>query len=107
MSSSKKVQTKTNRFVALDDDVDMKEVDYIVYDANGNIDMFATCPLIKELDDAIKSGKSWYDIIYEHQDQIKYQSGWNTVEKQLPKKRKRSPNSSNKSTNPSKKPRYN
>lgn len=98
--------TKTNRFVALDNDVDMKNDDSIVYDSDGNIDIFATCPLIKELDDAIKNGKSWYDIIYEHEDAIKYQSGWNVVQNQLPKKRKRTSNSPNALRNPAKKPRH-
>ncbi len=98
--------TKTNRFVALDDEVDMKNDNYIVYDSDGNIDMFATCPLIKELDDAIKSGKSWYDIIYEHEDAMKYQTGWNVVQNQLPKKRKRTSNSPNAQHNPTKKARY-
>ncbi len=36
----------------------------ILYDNNGNMDIEAMLPEYKELSDALKSGKSWYDIMY-------------------------------------------
>jgi hypothetical protein len=36
----------------------------VLYDENGNMDIEAMLPEYKELSDALKSGKSWYDIMY-------------------------------------------
>jgi hypothetical protein len=36
----------------------------IVYDSNGNIDLEAMIPEYKVLNDAIKYGVSWYDLMY-------------------------------------------